>query len=187
MPSAQASSIAQNIRQNIQRLRQLRGFSQAQVARLAGVPRPTLANLESGAANPTIAVLGKIAAALEVSVEELIGTPRAQCKFYAASALETRMRQGVQIRRVLPDRLQSMNLERMELEPRSRFPGVPHRTGTREYLTCEAGQIELTVAGENFLLSRGDVVVFRGDQKHAYRNPGSFTAVAYSAVLLGPV
>ncbi len=187
MPTADTTSISGNIRQNIQRLRELRNFSQAQVSRMAGIPRPTLANLESGSSNPTIAVLVRIAAALEVSVEELIGAPRAHCRLYRAATLESRVRHGVEVRRVLPDKLQSMNLERMELPARSRLPGVPHRTGTREYLACESGQLELTVAGEKFRLVRGDVVVFRGDQKHAYFNPGTGVAIAYSAVLLGPV
>jgi hypothetical protein len=29
-------------------------------------------------------------------------------------------------------------------------------------------------------------VVFRGDQKHSYENPGMKTAVGYSVVLLAP-
>jgi quercetin dioxygenase-like cupin family protein len=65
--------------------------------------------------------------------------------------------------------------------------GIPHRTGTREYLTCEAGEVVLTVSEEMLRLTPGDVVVFRGDQKHSYANPSSRTAVAYSIVVLRPV
>ena len=32
----------------------------------------------------------------------------------------------------------------------------------------------------------GDVVVFRGDQKHGYRNPGSTPTIAYSVVAVAP-
>ena len=64
--------------------------------------------------------------------------------------------------------------------------GVPHRLGTREYLACESGRVELVVSGEKYVLSPGDVVVFRGDQKHSYANRGANAAVAYSAVVLGP-
>jgi hypothetical protein len=42
------------------------------------------------------------------------------------------------------------------------------------------------VAGEQTSLGAGDVVVFRGDQRHSYRNPGARTAVGYSVVLLAP-
>jgi hypothetical protein len=31
------------------------------------------------------------------------------------------------------------------------------------------------------------VVVFRGDQRHSYRNPGRVAAVAYSVVAFAPV
>jgi quercetin dioxygenase-like cupin family protein len=65
--------------------------------------------------------------------------------------------------------------------------GVPHMPGTREYLTCESGQIRLAVAGEQWTLESGDVVVFRGDQRHSYSNPGAREAVGYSVVLLAPV
>ncbi|HEX9104151.1 MAG TPA: cupin domain-containing protein, partial [Polyangia bacterium] len=53
-----------------------------------------------------------------------------------------------------------------------------------EYLTCESGELQLSVAGESWLLKPGDVVVFRGDQKHGYANVGGKTAVGYSVVLL---
>ena len=34
--------------------------------------------------------------------------------------------------------------------------------------------------------TRGDVVVFRGDQNHSYRNPGRKKAIAFSVVALAP-
>jgi quercetin dioxygenase-like cupin family protein len=56
--------------------------------------------------------------------------------------------------------------------------------GTREYFTCEEGEVVLAVAGEQWTVAAGDVLVFRGDQRHSYRNPGRKTAVGYSVVLL---
>ena len=80
-----------------------------------------------------------------------------------------------------------MVLDRMEFPPRSQLTGVPHMPGTREYLACEAGTIILAAAGERWTLRAGDVVVFRGDQRHSYSNPGGAIAVGYSVVLLVPV
>jgi quercetin dioxygenase-like cupin family protein len=78
-------------------------------------------------------------------------------------------------------------MERIELPAGARLVGVPHTPGTREYLTCEAGEIELVASGESFRLENGDVVVFRGDQRHSYFNPGRKPAVGYSVVMLQPV
>lgn len=179
-------AIARYIAENVRQLRQSRNLTQEQLARLSGVPRPTWSNLESGTANPTVAVLAKVAAALQVPVEELISPPKAQAKLYKAATIPQKQRGGVLIRKLLPDYLQGLELDRVELSPGSQMTGVPHRLGTREYLACETGQVELVVSGEKYELAPGDVVVFRGDQKHSYANRGAKVAVAYSAIVLGP-
>jgi XRE family transcriptional regulator, regulator of sulfur utilization len=167
---------------NIRALREARGATQQQMASLAGVPRPTWANLESGSANPTLAVLTRAALALGVSVDELIGPPRSAARLYPANDLPTKRRGRVRVRQLLPDTLAGLDFERLELPPGASMTGVPHTPGTREYLTCEAGEIELTASGERWTLSRGDVLVFRGDQRHGYRNPGRGLAVGYSVI-----
>ncbi|MFY0573935.1 cupin domain-containing protein [Cystobacter fuscus] len=64
--------------------------------------------------------------------------------------------------------------------------GVPHTPGTREYLTCESGTLELVTVGSVWTLEARDVLVFRGDQKHTYRNKGDKPLVAFSIVVLAP-
>lgn len=176
-----------NLARNIRQLREARRLTQQQLATSAGVPRPTLANLESGGANPTLAVLTRVAGALQVSLEELVGPPRATGRFYAAGELPSRRRGDVTIRKLLPEGHPTFDIERMEVPVGGRFTGVPHTPGTREYLTCEAGIIELVASGERWRLAPGDVVVFRGDQPHSYRNVGEITAVAYSVVAMARV
>jgi transcriptional regulator with XRE-family HTH domain len=178
--------IASRLARNLQELRKTRGLSQQQIAKLAELPRATWANLESGAANPTLQVIAKVAAALQVSFEELVSAPKASARRFLKDELKTRARGPVLLRSLLPDPIPGMTLERMELPPRSGMTGVPHTGGTREYLTCESGRLVLTASGERYELSPGDVVVFRGDQRHAYANPGAVPAVGYSVVVLAP-
>jgi transcriptional regulator with XRE-family HTH domain len=151
------------------------------------MPRATWANLETGGGNPTLAVLHRVAQALQVPLDELIAQPRAACRFYPREKLADKKRGNVTLRSLLPDPLPGMVLDRMELPPRSQLTGVPHMPGTREYLSCEVGTIVLAAAGERWTLHAGDVVVFRGDQRHSYSNPGGAVAVGYSVVLLVPV
>ena len=174
--------IASSLASNVRKLREARGLTQQQMAKLSGVPRPTWANLESGQANPTIAVLARVADALQVRIEELIEPPKAAGKLYPARSLPVRRRGDATIRKLLPETLPGLEIERIELPARGHMVGIPHTPGTREYLTCEQGEIELAIAGKSFRLGPGDVVVFRGDQRHGYRNPGRGTAVAYSTV-----
>ena len=165
------SEINRNLADNIRRLREARRFSQQQLADLSGIPRPTWASLETGTANPTLAVLSKAASALNVSIEELVGPPRNEFQFVAASDVRERRRQDAIVRPLVPESLPGLEITRTELSPGGRMNGVPHKTGTREYLTCERGQVELVAGGQHHVLNEGDMLVFRGDQRHSYLNP----------------
>jgi transcriptional regulator with XRE-family HTH domain len=178
MNDALAARLAQNLRQ----LREARGLTQKESAALSRVPRATWANLESGTANPTLGVLDRVAHAFQVTLEELVSTPRAACAFYPKARLPVVRRGEATVRKLLPDPLPGMEIDRFELPAGVRMVGVPHTPGTREYLTCEAGSIELVAAGEAWTLAPGDVVAFRGDQRHSYANRGRAVAVAYSVV-----
>lgn len=172
---------------NIRQLRQARGLTQQQMAKLSGLPRATWANLESGDGNPTLTVLHAVAMAFQVSLEEIVAEPRASAKLYRRGTLPTRLRGNVQVSSLLPDKVPGMQIERLELPVGGRMVGVPHTAGTREYLTCETGELELIASGESFMMQEGDVVVFRGDQRHSYVNRGKKIAIGYSVVMLRPI
>jgi transcriptional regulator with XRE-family HTH domain len=181
------ADVAGRLATNIAQLREARGLTQQQMAKLAGVPRATWAHLESGNANPTLSVLNRAAGALQVSIEELIAAPRSAVKHFPASAVPVRMRGPVAIRKLLPDPIPGMEIDRIEIPAGARLVGIPHVPGTTEYLTAEKGTIVLVASGESWTLAPGDVVVFRGDQRHSYANPGERVAVGYSVVVLARV
>jgi len=172
---------------NIRELRTARGLTQQQMAKASGMPRATWANLESGDANPTLQVLHRVAIALQIQLEELVAPQRIDGRHYPKGSLPSRRRGDVTVQSLLPDKVPGVVIERMEIPPRARLVGVPHTRGTREYLTCEAGEIQLVASGRTFALRSGEVVAFAGDQRHSYFNPGSRTAVGYSVVMLEPV
>ena len=58
-------------------LRHARALTQEALGQAATVPRSTVANLESGAGNPSLVVLVKVAQALGVPIDELLASPRA--------------------------------------------------------------------------------------------------------------
>jgi transcriptional regulator with XRE-family HTH domain len=184
MSNTMSDPLAQRLADNIRQLRQTRGFTQQQMAKLAQVPRATWALLESGTANPTLNVLQAAAAALQVNLDELIAEPRALAQHYPRGSLPARTRGNVTVSTLLPDNIPGTQIERLELAAGARLVGVPHTTGSREYLSCESGVIELVTAGTTFQLAAGDVVVFRGDQRHSYTNPGPKAAIGFSVVLV---
>src|SRR6187551_1669954 len=110
-----SDSLPARLGRNIRQLRQARGQTQQQLAKLSRLPRATWQNLESGTANPTLTVLHRVAAALGVSMEELIAPPRAEVKHYPKGSLPSRRRGEVSVSSLLPDEIPGMLIERLEL------------------------------------------------------------------------
>lgn len=178
--------MSSNLSANLKRLREARGLTQQKLAELSAVPRPTLAHLESGAANPTLGVMLKVAHALGASVEELIAEPRSVVTLYAASALRTRARGAVRFRELVVDAIPGFAIERVELPGGARSGATARAPGTRQYVACESGELELSTADGAWRLSAGDVLVARGPADAVYANPGRRAAVAYSVVVPAP-
>ena len=60
------------VAENIKRIRKTKKLSLERTAALSGVSRSMLSQIERGEANPSVAILGKIAAALKVPAEVLL-------------------------------------------------------------------------------------------------------------------
>lgn len=165
-PDQFAGPLADNVRQ----LRENQKLSQAQLAKKAGIPRATLSLLESGSANPTLAVVLRVGSALGVRLEELLEPPPSDTVVFRANELLVKRRGKALIRKLLPQSLAGVDLEELEIPGGQTLVGVPHTIGTREYLVVLAGTLHLHLSGEVLVLESGDVVVFRGHQKHSYHN-----------------
>lgn len=173
---------------NVRALRKTRSWTQQQLAERAGIPRSTVASMESGAGNPSLSNLAAVAAALGVGLEELLARPRTECLLARATDLPVRRRSGgrVQVTKVLPERIRGMDIDRMAFVPGASMPGTPHVAGTKEYFYCLAGRFQVLVSGRMFEVDAGDVLAFPGDQRHSYRNAGASDAVAVSVVVPMP-
>src|SRR5438874_9873817 len=109
-----------HVADNVRTLREARGRSQQQIAKIAGVPRATWTHLESGEGNPTLTVLVKVANALQVRLDELLAPARSPVRQVKAYALPTRKRGEVTVRKILPETIAGLELERMHFPARAR-------------------------------------------------------------------
>jgi len=152
---------ASHLARNLASLRHTRSLTQDALAKAAAVPRSTIANLESGAGNPSLVVLVKVAAALGVPIDELLASPRAMVRRWPASEVATRQKgRGVSIRELVPEPVPDEMMEVMDFEPGAVMGGTPHLPGTREFFTCLDGRVNLMVAGTRYELGEGDVLAF---------------------------
>ncbi|MBP9680828.1 MAG: helix-turn-helix transcriptional regulator [Bacteriovorax sp.] len=182
-------SLSRNLAERLLDLRSRRGLTQADLAKMASVPRSTVANLESGTGNPSLVNLAKISSALNTSIEILLTTPMARCKKIPADQVRSISRSGgeVMIVKLLPDPIPGMEIDKIELNVGAKMRGIPHAAGTREYLHCLQGEIIIVVAGETYHISKGDVLAFPGEGHHSYENGGKTKAVGLSVVAIAPI
>ncbi len=181
--------LSKNLSLHILELRKKRKLTQAALAKLAKIPRSTLANMECGTGNPSLQNLTKICSALQVPFEELLATPRSRTKLITKADIPFNKRSSgnVMVYKLLPDPIPGMAIDRVELEPGARMGGVPHSTGSKEYLHCVQGEMTVSVSGESFTVKAGDVLAFPGDSAHSYHNKGTSKAIGISVVTLSPV
>ena len=180
---SEISELSQNLAQNIVSLRKLRGITQERLSKLSGIPRSTITHFESGGGNPSLINLSKIAKALEIKVEELLANPfHEKTQLVRNDELNFIEKGNCTIYNLIPSPIKGLNIERFELEGENGFSGVPHLPGTKEYFTCIQGKAEVVVAGEKYLLSKGDTLIFKGNEKHSYRNPTNKKSMAISII-----
>jgi transcriptional regulator with XRE-family HTH domain len=179
-----ADEISAMTGQNLRRLRTRRGYSLDRLAKISGVSRAMLGQIETGKSSPTISILWKIAAALDVPCGTLIGGPHetslqvlthAKAKVLSAS-------EGTFLTRALFPYESDRKVEFYELRIAAYHTEVAeaHRYGTMENLVVSRGTVEI-VAGKHppHILGEGDAVIFEADVPHSYRNMTSGEAVLY--------
>lgn len=184
------SSSAMNLAKNIESLRAKQGLTQGQLAKRADVPRSTLTYLESGESNPSLSNLLKVSAALQVSIEELLSPPRQNVRHFKKEEvrLELRSRGAVKIKKLLPDPIPGMEIDRMEFEPGAKLKGTPHIDRTKEYLYCQQGSVKVYIEGESYTVKQGEVLTFSGDRAHAYvALEKQRKTICFSVVALAPM
>ncbi len=129
-------------------MREERGVSQAQLAEQSSVPRPTIAHMESGQANPTLAVVVKVARALGVSVDRLADASAAPIRVLTARTLpQKRTSKVTRVQVVAPGTMRDAGLEKITVKPAGKFKIRP-QAALPELILCEQGEFEV-VSGQH--------------------------------------
>lgn len=173
----------------LQALRSSRGLSLDDLSKRAGVSKSMLSQIERNQANPTVAVVWRLANALGVEMGELLGAERA-----ATPAIETvpahatpglTSPDGLCKLRILGPIELAGQFEWYELsvQPGGVLDSQAHEPGSREHLSVLTGSLEVTAQGVTSKLKAGETARYAVDGPHAIRNPGKSAATALLVVL----
>lgn len=168
---------------NLRRLRTRNGYSLERLAKLSGVSRAMLGQIELGRSVPTIALLWKVARALNVPFATLIATRTAQATalLRAQDAKILRSVDGAFTSRALfpVDAARKVEFYELRIGANHVEAAEAHAAGTTENLVVAYGDVEITVGRERHILKQGDAIHFEADVPHTYRNTGPREALLY--------
>ena len=164
------------VSENARRLREEKRLTLEEAARLTGVSRSMLAQIEKGDVNPTISMVWKIANGYRVSFTSLVEPVRQRPVLLRAAAAPALEEDGGRYRNypVFPfDEERGFETYRIVIQPGGSLEAQPHLPGAEEYVTVFAGEAEIGLPEETYRLETGDSMRFPADQPHSYRNPGA--------------
>jgi len=171
-------------------LRQERALSLDELSRLAGVSKSMLSQIERAQANPTVAVVWRLANALGVPIGDLLATaaPRTApvVTLVPQHATPTlRNSAGSSELRILGPLELAGRFEwyALSLQPGGALESQAHEAGTQEHLTLLSGAIEVVAGDERQRLKLGDTARYASDRPHAIRNVGKGPAQGWLVVV----
>ncbi len=182
--SDSAPDLAPVVGQNLRRLRGERGLSLEGLAKLSGVSRAMLGQIELGQSAPTINVLWKIARALDLPFSALISASMTTTGTRVLHAHKTKRLTShdgsFSSRALFPfDEPRRVEFYELRLTKGGLEVAEPHAPGTKENLVVSQGSVEVVVDGVVHALGKDDAIVFEADVAHSYKNVGDVDAVLY--------
>lgn len=176
------------VAKNIKRLREENKLSMDELAKLSGVSKSMLAQIERGDGNPTISTLWKISNGMKVPFDALTVRPKSLYEIVKTSEIQPLLEDGGKVKNysIFPDNEnRRFAVYYLELDAGSYWKSEPHLKGTTEFITIFTGKIEIYSDGQRFIVEKGESIRFRADTVHSYRNIGNESAMLHM-ILFNP-
>lgn len=172
-----------DIGEKIRLLRKSRQVTLKDLAEGTSLSIGYLSQVERNLSSPSVNVLRDIAIALGVNISWFFEAPEQSPAGEERFIVRKNNRRRLRFRSGITDSLLTPNLNgQIELllsrfEPGASSGEEPYTHNGEEAGVVMAGQLELWIGGERFLLQEGDSFNFPSSAPHRYRNPGESESV----------
>lgn len=176
------------VAKNIKRLREENRLSMDELAKLSGVSKSMLAQIERGDGNPTISTLWKISNGMKVPFDALTVRTKRPYEIVKTADLQPLLEDNGKVKNysLFPDdENRRFAVYYLELDKESYWESEPHLKGTTEFITIFTGEIEIYADRHRFAVEKGESIRFKADVVHSYKNIGKETAILHM-ILFNP-
>lgn len=161
--------------------RRTRGLSLDAVAKLSGVSRSMVSQIERGESSPTIATLWNLTRALQVDFAGLLdaGATPAQIEILRAANVPTIEARGTGCTILIlspPEEAGRHEVYELRFAKDGILDSQPHTHGAREHLTVLEGVVEVTSGDSMTRINAGDTARYAADVPHKIAASGEARA-----------
>jgi len=156
--------------------RAAKGLSLDALAKLSGVSRSMLSQIERGKSSPTVSSLWNLTKALNVDFSTLLDQeaepvhPIREILHSDQTPLIRNQAAGCVVRILsAPDEVGGTEVYDIRFEARAALESAPHKKGCVEHLTVLEGNLRVTSDGEEASVSTGDTIRYAADVVHTIR------------------
>lgn len=165
--------IGQIIAFNLKALRSERNLTQSQLAKLSGVSKAMLSDIEKGGSNPTINTIWKIANALNVPYTRLMEDMNDTATIVRQNEpiVQTGESSHYRVYCYFPSTpTRNFELFYVELDAHSSNATIGHSEKAQEYIYLLQGTLILHTDAADYTLHEGDALTFDSSIGHTYIN-----------------
>jgi len=148
-------------------LRETRGLSVTEAARLSGLGKGTLSELETGRRNPTLDTLFAVTTALSVPLSAVLPPPEATEHPEAASITGDAIEASLVAR--FDDAAAATEVYRVHIAAGGVQRSAAHAPGVTEHWLLFAGSLQAGCEGAEAHVDAGESISFVADAAHTYR------------------
>lgn len=161
---------------NLKSFREQRKLSLDAVAKLSGVSKSMLGQIERGDVNPTISIVWKIANGLKISFTELMIHPENDYEVIEKTSVQPLIDNDGKYRNYPMfsfDDNRRFETYYIELDAGGVLEAEAHPEGTQEFITAFSGKLIVIVNEQELSIDSGSSVRFKADRPHIYKNTGN--------------
>ncbi len=166
--------ISKRLASRLKEARQSRSLSLEALAKLSGVSKSMLSQIERGGSSPTVASMWNLTKALDIDFSGLLdGSPNERSPIREVIRAEQTPvimshGKGCMIRILsAPKSVGETEVYDLEFEANASLNSEPHRSGCMENLTVISGTLEVTTDGVTEIISKGDTIRYVADRPHS--------------------
>lgn len=163
------------IAENLKRFREDRKLSLDHLAKLSGVSKSMLGQIERKEVNPTVSTVWKISNGLKISFTQLMSRPEVDIELIDKSEIQPLVEDGGRFRNfpIFPfDSNRRFEMYLLEIDNEGNLNAEAHPQDTQEFITVFSGEVTIHINSEDFVVTAGNSMRFKADSPHTYKNTG---------------